>query len=41
MKKSRILGLAAGFLTLIILLSSAFTVDETEQVIVFQFGKSK
>lgn len=41
MKKSRILGLAAGFLTLIILLSSAFTVDETEQVIVFQFGKAK
>ncbi len=41
MKKSRILGLVAGFLGLILLLSSAYTVDETEQVIVLQFGKVK
>lgn len=39
MRRSVGFGVAIGFLALILILASFYTVDETEQVIILQFGK--
>ncbi len=39
MRRSRIVGIVVAFLLLILLIAATFTVDETEQVIILQFGK--
>ncbi len=39
MRRSRIVGIVVAFLLLILLVAATFTVDETEQVIILQFGK--
>jgi membrane protease subunit HflC len=39
MRSSRIVGIVVALLLLILLIAAAFTVDETEQVIILQFGK--
>ena len=39
MRRSRIVGIVVAFLLLILLVAAAFTVDETEQAIILQFGK--
>lgn len=39
MKNKLLIGVGIGFLSLIVLFSSAFIVDETQQVIVTEFGK--
>ena len=39
MRTSRIVGIVVAFLLLILLLAATFTVDETEQVVILQFGK--
>lgn len=39
MRGTRIASIVVGFILLIVLMSAAYTVDETEQVIILQFGK--
>ena len=39
MKRSLIIGIVLGILVLMVLMGSVYTVDETEQVVILQFGK--